>query len=495
VSEEVIKERVARSVFWIVWSWGGIPLFSFLTTLLVARLLVPSDFGLMAVVMAWTLPSIVLAELGLNSGIIQFRNLDQKELNVCFWLTMGVSVVLYAALFLCAPFLAKWFAMPQLNELLKVVGLMVILTAARTVPESILRKRLEMDKVSQAEIVSAVLTILVTLGLAWAGAGVWALVAGTLIVPLVKCVLGFWFSGWWPGGQLRIRRLGDLFRFSFSRFGSNLSWTIQSQSDSFLLAKIAGEDVLGWYSMAKTLAFALVTKVSMASMQLAAPLLAQLQNDQLAMQQSLRRGLRLVACVSTPVCLGLMVVADDLVWVVLTEKWLPAVPMLQVMCLGAMISPLDVLMTPVLLARYRADVVLRYNLALLVVMPVGFWIGAWWAGAMGAALVWVMAYPLVLLWLVREALREVGLSLRWFGKELQPTVVAALVMTMITLLARWLCVVGLPEATIFRLVVVILVGVVSYGAMLWIIGGSLRAELLEVFFWVVRPARPVGATK
>jgi hypothetical protein len=97
--------------------------------------------------------------------------------------------------------------------------------------------------------------------------------------------------------------------------------------------------------------------------------------------------------------------------------------------------------------------------------------------------------------MVREALREVGLSFGWLRKELQPPVVASLVMMTLAMLARWACSAMFPEAPVLRLVVVTLVGVSSYGAMLWMIGGSLRAELFEVFRWLVRPSRPVGAAK
>jgi O-antigen/teichoic acid export membrane protein len=316
------------------------------------------------------------SELGISAGIIQFRDLSQEELNACFWLTMGVALVLYTGVFLSAPFLASWFDMAQLDEVLKVVGLMIILVTSRTVPESVLRKQLLFDKLSQTEIVAGLVTIAAMFSLAWAGAGIWALVAGALVDSLVKCAMGFWLSGWWPGLQVHAGRLKAFLRFSFSKLGSNICWSIQSQSDLFLLAKVAGDTVLGQYSMGKIMAFAVAGKISMMIMQLGQPLLAELQNDQKAIQQSLRRGVRLLAVIIIPICLGLAVVADDLIQVVLLDKWLPMVPIFQVMSLAAMIAPLDVLFTPVLMARYRASFIFRYNLVLLMAMPLAFLIGA-----------------------------------------------------------------------------------------------------------------------
>jgi O-antigen/teichoic acid export membrane protein len=385
--------------------------------------------------------------------------------------------------------------MAQLDEVLRVVGLMVILVTSRTVPESLLRKQLLFDKLSQTEIVAGLVSIAAMFSLAWAGAGIWALVAGALVDPLVKCAMGFWLSGWWPGLQFHAGRLKAFLRFSFSKLGSNICWSIQSQSDLFLLAKVAGDTVLGQYSMGKIMAFAAAGKISMMILQLGQPLLAELQNDQKAIQQSLRRGVRLLAVIIIPICLGLAVVADDLIQVVLLDKWLPMVPFFQVMSLAAMIAPLDVLFTPVLLARYRASFIFRYNLVLLIAMPLAFGIGALWEGAFGMSLVWVTVYPCILGWMVREALHEIGLSFRWLYEEVQSPILASLVMVVLAVSARWAYTEAFSEAPVQRLAVVTLVGMAAYATVLWTIGRSLCAELIEVARWVIRPGPKVELVK
>jgi O-antigen/teichoic acid export membrane protein len=167
-----MKDRIAKSVFWIVWSRGGIQLLSFASTLLVARLLNPSDYGVMALAGIWTTTIAMIAEMGLSSAIIQFQDLEDRDLNSCFWLTMGVAGIGYLGLYVAAPAIAGWFFSPMLSDVLRVVGLALPLTAIRIVPDSLLRKRLALDKVSQAEIAAVVVTIPVVLGMAWVGAGV-----------------------------------------------------------------------------------------------------------------------------------------------------------------------------------------------------------------------------------------------------------------------------------------------------------------------------------
>ena len=194
-----MKDRVARSLFWVVWSRGVVQVASLLSALLVARLLNPADYGLMALAGVWTCAMALIGELGLGAAIVQFRYLEDRELNACFWLVVAMAGFGYLVLYASAPAIAAWFDSPMLSDVLRVAGVSLPLVALRTVPDSLLRKRLELDRVSQAEMASMLAAIPVVLGMAWAGAGVWALVAGTLVMPLVQDVVSFWFVRWRPG--------------------------------------------------------------------------------------------------------------------------------------------------------------------------------------------------------------------------------------------------------------------------------------------------------
>src|SRR5436190_984740 len=181
-----MKDRIARSVFWMFWSRGGVQTLAFLATVFVARLLNPGDYGLMALAGIWIASIELIAEMGLGAAVVQFRDLDASELNACFWVTMGVACTGYAALFIAAPAITLWFSAPAaLTRVLRVSGLTLPLVAIRVVPDGLLRKWLALDKISQAEIAASLTTIPVTVGLARAGAGVWALVGGALTLPLV----------------------------------------------------------------------------------------------------------------------------------------------------------------------------------------------------------------------------------------------------------------------------------------------------------------------
>lgn len=479
-----MKDRIARSVFWLVWSRGVVHGASLLSTVLVARLLSPSDYGLMALATIWTGTLALVVELGLGPTIIQFPDLEEGELNICFWLTMALACGGYAALYAASPAVAEWFATPRLSDVLRVAGLTLPLAALRLVPEGLLRKRLALDKVSQAEVAGILVTIPLVLTLAWRGAGVWALVAGSLAMPLVQTVTVFTFVRWSPGLRVRSARAGALLRYGAGALGARASWAAYEQVDLFVLGRVAGDVVLGFYAMAKALANLPVVKISAVVNQLALPVMAGFQADQGALRASFLRALRLVASVTVPACVGMALVADDIVLVALGAKWQPIVPIFRVLALFGLIHSLDALLPPILFARYRPSILFWWTGALLLVMPLAFWAGAVSIGALGVALAWVVVYPVMAAWMAREGLREIETDWRTLWNELQPVVTASLLMAASVVGVRF-AVAGVEPFTVFlRVGLSVGTGAAVYVVALRWRGPRLVGELMEVAGWL-----------
>src|SRR5262249_4738018 len=268
--------------------------------LVVARLLTPSDYGLIALVGAWTIPVALISETGLGAAIIQFRGLGARELNSCFWLVTGLALFGYAGLFVLAPVIASWFGSPALSGLLRVGALTVPLTMTRVVPESLLRKSLRLDRISQAEIAGAMVTIPVVLSMAWAGAGVWALVVQALLMPAVHCVLAFYFAQWHPGLRVGGTQLRELLRYGVTLLIAKIGTMGYEHAETFILGAVSGHVVLGAYSMAKQLATLPVEKIGGVVNQLAFPIMAALQGDIETLRPPFVRGIRLLAWVPLP---------------------------------------------------------------------------------------------------------------------------------------------------------------------------------------------------
>jgi O-antigen/teichoic acid export membrane protein len=487
-----MKDQIAKSIFWMVWSRGGVQLLSFIGTLVVARWLSPSDYGVMALVGIWTGTIAMVADMGLGWAIVQFPDVEEEEIQGCFWITLLTTSIAFLSLYMLAPAVARWFESPQLTDVLRVSSVTLLLFAFGLVPSAMLRKRLALDKIAQAEMMSVAASMPVMLVLAWNGAGVWALVFSSLVQGVTGVLALIAFYPWRPRLQFSGRRLGAMLRFSVSAIGANLGWSLYSQIDSLIVGKLTNEQTLGVYAMAKQLAIMPVTKISVVVNQLAAPIMARIQDEQERLRMGFLRLVRLVTCLTLPLCVGLALVAEDLIPVVLGDKWAGVTPLFQVFCLYALTHSVEVLLPPVLMARYRSGFLLKWTVALLVVMPGPFMAGALWRGAFGAAVALVLIYPWAMIWMAREALKELDLSAKELFRHLRPIAVPTGLMAFSVVMIQW----GLPtlELTqhLLRLVVASTIGAIVYVSAVSLMRRPLANEIWEVLRWILRRKQTVG---
>jgi O-antigen/teichoic acid export membrane protein len=488
-----LRGRVARSIFWITWSRGALQLLNFAATLVVARILVPADYGLMALAGFWTGMAAILADMGLSSAIIQFRNLNKREIDTCFWLTMTLATVCCVALSLSAPGIARWFAAPRLAEILPVLSLVLPLTACRVVSDGLLRQRLALDRVSQAEVISSIVSLPLTLGCALAGFGVWTLVIGSLVNPAVRSIATFAFAPWYPGLRIGGARVKDIVHFSLATLGVKMMWALREWGNTLVIGKVTGQvDTVGLYSMAEEIALLPASKITTVVNMLSSPVMAELQADIVAMRTAFYRAVRLTAAFVLPASAGMALVAEEMVTVLLGPKWLPAVPILRLLCVYAGVRGIDIVLPPVLFARRREKFLFWYCLALLILAPAAGVIGALWNGAQGTVMLVTPVYCAVMAIMAREALAEIGAEFSELWSALWPIMAATALMALIVLLLREFAVAGRSDPPLLRLLFLSAGGAIAYGAALFTIGSPVITEGAEVLGWILRRRRGEG---
>jgi O-antigen/teichoic acid export membrane protein len=471
---------MGKSIRWIVWSRGVVQLVSLLATVIVARLLSPADYGVIALVSLCIGTSAMLTELGLGAAIVQFRDLSERELNACFWLNVVATAIAFGVITWWSPAISQWFGSPQFADVLSVALLVLPIASLRAVPDGLLRRQLRLDYVSKAEMAASLMALPVVFALALLGAGVWALVAGMFITASVQTATSFFFARWHPG--LRIGgRLSQIIIYSINALGARACWLLYDQADTFVVGKVSGSISLGLYSLAKQVGTIPAEKVAGVVNQLAGPLMAELQSQRDALRVSLLRGLQAVSWLTIPVSVAVVISADDLVHVILSEKWASAVPLFRLFGVYGAIRSLAVLFPPVLMARYRMRFLFIYNLALLAVMPLAFSGAALTAGPTGVACVWLLVYPAVMVWMAREALREAGASFAAALRTLTAPVVGSLCITVAMAGTRWLIEQWRPELTGVRLVATGIIGLAVFLGGVRTLGGSARADLHDIF--------------
>ena len=481
-----LRARIARSMFWIAWSRGALQLLSFATTLFVARILAPADYGVMALASLWTACAGMVAEMGLGAAIIQFRDLTRREIDTCFWITMILATVGFAALALAAPMIARWFDVPRLAEVLPVLALVLPITACGVVSDSLLRKRLALDRVSQAEVIGGAVTLPVMLGCALAGLGVWTLVIGSLLAPATRTAVTIAFAAWCPGVRLGGPRVREVVHFSLASLGVKILWALREQADVVVIGKLAGQVTLGLYTMGKELAFLPGSKISTVVNMLSTPMMAELQANVDAMRAAFYRAVRLTAAIALPTSTGIALVADEMVATLLGPKWMPAVPLLRLLCFYAAIRAIDVLLPPVLFARHRERFLFWYCFALLIVVPPAAVLGGLWNGAPGVIVFSTPVYCAVMAIMAREALVEIKGSFRELWSATWPIPVATLTMAVVVLLVQQFALPVGAEPAWIALVLLPATGAITYGTVLLAIGSPVIGEGAEVVGWVLR---------
>lgn len=480
-----LKARVARSIFWIAWSRGVVQLLQFASTLLVAHILVPADFGVMALAGVCTGTARMLAEMGLGRAIIQFRDLDRREIDACFWIAMTLATIAYAILALAALPIAHWFGAPRLAYVLPVAALALPLTACSIVSDSLLRKQLALNRVSQAEIIGTALALPVILGCAFAGLGVWALVAGWLVATAGRSIATFAFAPWRPGWRVGGRRAKIMLRFSLATLGVEALWALKEQTDLLVIGKITGQVMLGLYSMAKDLALLPSNKIATVINMLSPAMMAEMQTDVDAMRAAFYRGVRLTSAIVLPTSIGMALVADQMVAALLGAKWLATVPIMRLLCLYAATRAIEPLLTPLLFARHRQQFLCWYYLAQLIVVPAALLSGALWGGAAGAVMLLTPVSTVFIAILAKVALAEVKGKLSQLWLETWPILAAIAAMVAVVLMLRGLPLAGRAQSSFVGLILFSVSGAIAYGAALFAIGSPVIHEGAEVVSWIL----------
>jgi PST family polysaccharide transporter len=403
---------------------------------------------------------------------------------------MTLALVFFAALFLAAPAIAHWLAVPALADVLPVLSLVVPLTACRVVSDSLLRKRLALDRVSQAEVIGAVVTLPITIGCALGGLGVWTLVVGYLVGPAVRSAATFAFAPWLPRFRIGGERVREVVRFSLATLGIRFMWSLREAANSLILGKVTGQvATVGLYNMADDVAHLPGQKISPAINMLTSPVMAELQNDIDSLREAFYRAVRLTAAIVVPTSAGIALVADDMVAVLLGPKWLAAGPLIRLISLYAAVRAVDGMLPNVMFARRRERFLFWYTVLLLIAMPGAAILGAIWDGATGLIVLYTTAYCAVMIFLAKEALAELKGKFSELWSQTSAIMAATAVMTAVVLILGELAARMQVDSPLVRLALLSFTGAVTYGATLFAIGSRVITEGAEVLGWILRPRR------
>jgi O-antigen/teichoic acid export membrane protein len=452
--------------------WGQ--LLSWVVTILLARMLVPADYGLFA--MASTVLTVLelMQEFGLGTALIQRQDLTRQQVNGVFWIVVGSSFVLTCATMLAADAVSGFYAEPQLSGVLRLLCLTFLLDSIGMVPYNLLSKALDLRHRSIAEVLGSAVKTLTSLALAYTGFGVWALVWGHLARAVVLNGAMLMFSGWWPGVQVTRQGMAGVLTFGLRIAGVHLVAQSSPAVTALILGRFLGGTALGVFTMAGSLSEA-PHRISTAMInQISLPVFSRLQEQREELARYFLKISKYLALLSLPAQIGLVLVASDLVPLLLSAQWEAVTVPFQIMCLESAVVISTLTASPLLTALGQGGYLLARSLFALSAMTAATLLGTPF-GLVGVVTARLIATLPVRATLLLPSLWRLQIPVRTYLATMTSPVVATGLMAVAVWVVQHAL---LSEAgRVERLIVSALAGALAYPAALLFLDRGLVKEI------------------
>ena len=370
-----LRTRVSTGLAWS----GGARItqqgLQFAFSVILARLLSPPDYGLMAMALVFTGVAGVIAEFGFSSALVQKAKLDERDADTVFWISLGSGVLLATVVSLSAPLLASFYAKPTLRAIFPVVSLTFVFSGAGNVAYALLQREMNFRAIAWCDTIAFVGAALLGIGLAAAGAGVWALVTQAVFTPLALGIARCISAKWFPRFRFSVEAVKSMTAFTANLYAFNFVNYWARNGDNLLIGKFFGASSLGVYNRAYALMLLPITQINSVVSQVAFPTLASLQHDKARVANLYCRALGMVTLIAFPVMSGMACVATPFILVLYGSKWAGVAPLLQILAVVGMIQVVVNSMGWIFLSQGRTDLLFRYGVIFSVAVVGSFLVG------------------------------------------------------------------------------------------------------------------------
>jgi O-antigen/teichoic acid export membrane protein len=461
-----LRQQVVSGVGWKIATVAVVQVTRIVVGVVLARLLVPRDFGLASMALLFVGVASVFTDLSFGQALIARREISERDRSTAFWTTLAAGALCAGAGVAAAPLVADFFSTPVVSHLFAVTSILFLITAFSSTQIALLTRELRFRSLQLREMAGTVLGGVVGVVLAFAGLGAWALVVQALTAEGVSLALVWRFSSWRPRmtwSAESFRRLGS---FAGKTSGARVLGYVNLNADNFLIARFLGAAPLGVYSVAYNVMFAPLARLATPIQQVLFPAFALIAADRPRAGTAWLRGNRIVAAITVPAFVGLAVVAPDFVPVVLGHRWHKAIPVLQLLCIAGLAQSLQTLNHSMLQALDRAGALLAFMIFSATLTVSAFAIGLHW-GVVGVAAGFAAARTTVLPVFTTIVSRAAQTPVLAFVAAVRPVLEVSAAMGALALALR----LGLEDAGAsagLRLVAVVLVGAAAYlGLLAW----------------------------
>lgn len=364
---ESLKDRTAKGLFWGGLSNGLQQLLNLFFGIFLARLLSPSDYGMVGILNVFGILAVTLQECGFSSALVNKAVVRQEDYNAVFWFNVLVGFILYWILFFSAPLIARFFDTPELTALSRYLFLAVLISCMGTAHYAYLFRNMRVKQNSIILLISLVISGTAGVIMAYYGLAYWGMATQAIINSTCLTVLRWFFSGWRPSFRLDFRPLKEMLSYSYKILITNIFLQFNNNLLSIVMGRFYTIKDVGFFTQSNKWNNMGCSVIQGMVQSVAQPVLHNVDADKERLRRVFRKLLRFVSFVSFPCLLGLSLVASELITISITNKWSESIVFLQLLCISGAFVPIHNLYSNLVLSRGRSDIYMWTTLVLLSV--------------------------------------------------------------------------------------------------------------------------------
>lgn len=365
--EKSLKQKAASGMVWTLLQKYSTMFIQFLSGIILARLLTPHDYGCIGMLAIFMVLAEAFVDGGFGAALIQKKRPTQKDYSTIFWWNLCMAFLMYAILFVCAPAIAKFYDIPLLRDVLRVQGLVLFIYAFNIVQRNQLMKNLNFKVLSIVTIITALISLGVTIFMAYNGFGVWALVAQGLISSAIPAIVFWVFIKWRPIFAFSKKSFKDLFSFGGYMFLTHLVNSFGQQIQGLLIGKTYNPTTMGYYSKAHGTEKLASNSISSVMTQVTYPLYAEAQDNPQMLISMVKRLTMTLSYITMPLMFILILLGKPIFILLYSDRWLASVPFFQVLCIAGLANCLMAVNTQTIAAIGKSRIMFRWTLVKRIV--------------------------------------------------------------------------------------------------------------------------------
>ncbi len=371
--------KIISGLKWTVLEKFSVQIVQFVLSIIIARLVSPTEYGILAILMVFINIPQVFIDSGLGNALIYKNKMDEDSMQTTFSFNLAVSSAFVVLMFFAAPYIEAFYNLPKLALYIRITSIVLLTNSLIVVPTAILKIRLDFKPLSVSNVFSTILSGIIGVAMAYAGFGIWALIGQLMSRSLILAVMLVFNCKWLPKLRFKKKAFLPLYRYGINIFCVGMITKFTDEGISFMIAKKLNPWNLGIYT--RSLQFASFSQASFSAViqTVMFPSFSAIKNNKEKFHQVFRDAIEYQAAFSMPLWFALAILAKPIILLLLTEKWIAVVPLLQIICMGKLLVLVSNITEQVLMAKGRSDLFLKQQIykmglkliAVLCAMPFG----------------------------------------------------------------------------------------------------------------------------